>query len=443
MTKEIKTIKCPQCGSPYHTEIAPDSFVCSNCNAKYYLDDNAINININYKNIPNKPTSNIPSEKSKHIGAIIIAVLIGIGILSSILINLINRTRPQHDVASGYSATAKPSEFEWTFSRYSFFESAAKQPVIMVVGIYDAPNSHRDANAQIGFYEMQNGKLIKRENLNIPIRSDSDSVKIVNFDNGDVYCILNKKQLFKLDRQYLKLTEVSPDAYKDIAGMSFGIAQIEEARNEDGFNVLTNDGMKLCFFPAINRAYNYDKHYEAQGGFKNIPANTPIKTAYAFTRVDSIDFSNEKIQLIKYGHRNPDGYPRSPAVFCWSRDYGRSGIFTERDPYKRVLISSYQKKHCRVVSFVDFTPGRLYFDSRVLAYNYEVVLIAFRASAAPDAPASIQALDAHSAKILWTTPIENDAHYENAFISGVGYFLMGNQGLFLDKKGKVMYKFKP
>lgn len=48
MAKQIKTIKCPQCGSVRKTEIKPDYFRCDGCTTEYFLDNDDINVNVRH-----------------------------------------------------------------------------------------------------------------------------------------------------------------------------------------------------------------------------------------------------------------------------------------------------------------------------------------------------------------------------------------------------------
>ena len=48
MTKKIKPIKCPQCGSEKYDEIGEEKFRCRNCGTEFFLDNDDININVNH-----------------------------------------------------------------------------------------------------------------------------------------------------------------------------------------------------------------------------------------------------------------------------------------------------------------------------------------------------------------------------------------------------------
>lgn len=75
MAKEIKVIKCPQCGSTAKTELKPDFYRCNNCHTEYFLDDNDVTINYNHNYNHNLPFNNDNSKKVIKVVAIILGYL--------------------------------------------------------------------------------------------------------------------------------------------------------------------------------------------------------------------------------------------------------------------------------------------------------------------------------------------------------------------------------
>ena len=63
MAKNIKAIKCPNCGSIKKLEIRTDYFRCLNCDTEYFLDDDDINININHSPYQGSSVSAVPKKK--------------------------------------------------------------------------------------------------------------------------------------------------------------------------------------------------------------------------------------------------------------------------------------------------------------------------------------------------------------------------------------------
>ena len=50
MSKQLKVIECPKCGSTQNTEVRPGYYRCKDCNTAYFLDDDDINYNITNDN---------------------------------------------------------------------------------------------------------------------------------------------------------------------------------------------------------------------------------------------------------------------------------------------------------------------------------------------------------------------------------------------------------
>jgi len=440
MATNIKAIKCPQCGSTRQTGIRANYYRCNSCGTEFFID-NENDITVNHKfDVPNH------APQLKTVG-IIVAAVIGSVFLLSILSSLLFSHKTKSNSYGAYtSAPAAPKEktFKWDRTETFCFESANKQTIIVVVGTKDDDSRSDSKNILAGFYDAASGKEITKQELNILTKRFDADIKFRRFETGEIYCIINKKKLLTLDRQYVKIDEMPTD-FKDIPDLESGIAQIEFVSDAygDGFKILTNDGKERYYYPIIRKVYNKDQFYTANKGFATIPAQSPVKTAFTFSR-KSFDYPEEKIQLIKYKYKSAIGYPRDSYGFEWRKDYGGAGIFTDASPYKKRLINDWQMQSARMISFSNFTPGRLYFNSKVLAYNDEVVIIAFRPSAAEDAPYSIQALDANTAQVLWTTPVEDKIYlYDDNSITGSGYYISGNSyDLFVDKNGKIIRKFK-
>ena len=98
-------------------------------------------------------------------------------------------------------------------------------------------------------------------------------------------------------------------------------------------------------------------------------------------------------------------------------------MFTDADPHKKVLITPYGLQKARVLSFNDFTPGRLYFSPGVMYSDAEQVLIRFRPTAADGSAPVAQLLDAKTGAIKFTTPIPEGFDAEQAVRYADGFAL--------------------
>ena len=445
MATKIKAIKCPQCGSTQQTETRPNYFRCNSCGTEYFIDnENDITITHKY-DIPVEQKYGIPNNPPQFKKVIAtIAIACGIILLLSFLPSLLFSHKNKNNTAYNQTKSSKRSKektLKWDYAKNFGFETVNKQSIFVVVGTRQSNDrSSESRNLFAGFYDAVSGKEIKIQELNITLGTRNHfEFAFRRFENGDCYCIINEKKLLKIDRQYINIEEVSPDTYKDIEELNAGIAKIQFAYSGDGdgFRILTNEGKERYYYPLIQKVYTKDQFYKANGGFSTIPPNSPVKTAFVFSRIDS-DYPDEKIQLVKYQYKYSTGYPKDSPNFKWRKDYHNNG--------RKSFINEYGMNDARIVSYTDFTPDRLYFDSKVLAYNEQEVVISFRSSPAEDAPISIQSLDVKTAKILWTTPIDEKIYIydDNSLITNSGYFIGGNiYDLFLDKNGKIVNKFKP
>lgn len=74
MAKNIKAIKCPNCGSIKKNEIKTDYYVCLSCNTEYFLDNDDININI--KHVPHSSSQQSTARVKRIIATILLAFIL-------------------------------------------------------------------------------------------------------------------------------------------------------------------------------------------------------------------------------------------------------------------------------------------------------------------------------------------------------------------------------
>ncbi|GAA4778877.1 hypothetical protein GCM10023231_01850 [Olivibacter ginsenosidimutans] len=409
MAKRIKAIKCPHCGSIENTQLKDDYYRCNSCGTEYFLDNDDVNINYTYRY---EHGQRLAPETKKLIKTI--SIIIGGLFLFFVIINIVgalvgsrSNSKPiETNVSTSYAPTVPKvpeKKYYWYSKSDYFFEDANHKLVYVLVGVRRLlGGASDDGNVLAIFYDVQNKnkELAKSE---LPLKSESLNTRFREFENGDLYFIVDNKRLFKINRNDKLITEITAEKLGEVPELHVGFAKIEFAYESegDGFRILTNEGKQVFYYPITGKVYDKDALYRAQGERASIPKDTPIRTAFKFSD-ESFEYPDEKLQLIQYRYRSPMGYPKNEPHFRWSKDFGGSGIFTERDPYKKVLINSFQQKRARIIDFKDFTPGRLYFSASVLDFNDKYVLISFKPTPAEDETCSVQLLDAKTAAIIWT-----------------------------------------
>ena len=84
MAKQIKVIKCPNCGSIEKSEIKPEHYRCDNCNTEYFLDSDDINVNVRYQNQNNTQVNYLDQSNIRSI-IIIVACIVVVIVFSSLI----------------------------------------------------------------------------------------------------------------------------------------------------------------------------------------------------------------------------------------------------------------------------------------------------------------------------------------------------------------------
>jgi len=430
MAKQIKVIKCPQCGSVKNTLLKPDYYKCNSCATEYFLDSDDVNINHHYPSSPT--TTDTGSPVVKLVSKIFVGLLL-VYLLFTFAFAFFSKS-------SSRLATSAENKDRWNDAEVSFFESN-KKAVFITVGIKESGHSQSPSSVYVGFYDAQSGKNIKMDELGIK-EKDAD-VTYQRFDNGDFYFIVNKKRLYKVDQQSLTAKEVSPDTYNTVPDLQTGFAKIEFYYKGygDAFNLVSNAGKELYYYPAIQKTYTYHEMCKAQNEVQKDPSNTPVITRFKFSTKSS-DYENEKIQLIQYKQKAPVGVPVNRPFFCWTKDYGSYGLHNGDDQPQKTLMQDYYKKTGRVISYKDFTPDRLYFDPTVLDFNDKLVLITYKPTPAENEHYLVQLLNASTAQIIWTLPLELTYQPQDGRITNSGYFVKaGSSNYFIGPNGKIITEY--
>jgi len=406
MAKQIKAIQCPKCGSPQQTEVRPETYRCANCGTEYFLDNDDLNVNIRQLARTQPAWQGIPPAELKRRARW--AVVLGLAVLlGSVAWGLIQSYRQRHDPTVLQADPIMTGHHEldrkrWNTSEERLVAGAKGQPVLVVTGSRGSISAGNVAT--VGVYDARTGA--EQQLLELPGGSEGlvSDVKLQQLSNGTLY-VLHKNAVYQL--------EVTPPSLRDVTGsllagqqaLANGAATIGPGTDhDDALRVFTNDGYTLAFYPLIHRTYTDDERWDAAHGFATLRLGSPTRTAFAFSEA-SMHYPEDPIQLLTYQYRDNVGGPQDRPRFSWEDDYGGSGVFTSADPHVKRLITPQEMDKGRVLSFRNFTPSRRYFYPRLLCFDADDVLLTCQATAAPDSPVLLQALDARTGAINFTTSL--------------------------------------
>ena len=214
---------------------------------------------------------------------------------------------------------------------------------------------------------------------------------------------------------------IAPELTQGFAKVVFYYSQFGDA-----LEVKTNLGESFVYYPIADKIYTEREAYFAP--LETLPA-PQVATHFSFS-LESSDYPNKQLQLIRYRRLEQDGYPCEYPRFQWRSWDGED-----------FLISSTSEKRARLQGYEDLTPGAYYFLPGVLDESEDQILITFKPTAAADAKQMLRCLDAQTGKVLWSySDDENNLHGGSvASRFAGGYVVVNNRSSYvISNEGKLV-----
>lgn len=429
MAKQIKVIKCPQCGSVQKTEIKPEHYRCDNCNAEYILDNDDINVNIKYQN--NAFENYFVDQKVKLVGITIcsIFVVIFLFFLFFVFIDSTSHSnkppvRQPKTVTSSKPTVVYDVEEEKRLreiesqnrvrnikSHYCSLTIAENKPyIIKIVQREYGPIRSSQTKYFFTIHDLLNNKIVQESEIENLKMNKFGQVEwdFRDFTQDKTYFTASKQAAFLLDKKKFTFSNVTSSLLKNFPQYDAGIASIKitSAQGTSGrevFHILTDDGQKIYYFPIYDKAYVDNRDfYMTPKNFARIN-DTSEHTAFSFA-----DLYDQDFKLIKYTFISPDGkdYYTFVSAKVGDERIDDDGKFTDEASAYKILHDYYFDSRYQLLSHKNLTPNRLYFDPKIVYYDDTTLIIKTKTSASPDAHYNYQRLDTDSGKVLWTLPTD-------------------------------------
>lgn len=413
MSKQIKVIQCPKCGSTQKTELKPGYFQCLNCNTEYFLDDDDININYNYKTpapAPQPPPLNL---KTVVIRAVSVAMMIGFAVLAFIFFLTNTNTNNQTNTQQ---ADPNEKEYTWWDNDVEPYVSKDGKPIVVGIGQRDYMGDGHETKSGIyvAFYDVISGKELKSKKLDNLATKSIPKYNFKNFSNGKLYMIVNKTSVYSVNKTAFTIEDVTQTDFKNHPELINGIANIDFLYPDygEGFYFTTNDGKIFYYFPTVDKLYDKQGYENLQRKIQNSPPDASDKIGFAFT--DKPNNPEDKIKLIKYIYKDNNGGPTRPTNLPSDELHS-----------------------------TDFTPGRPYFDPKVLYSDNDYLLIGFKTTAAEDSPTSVQCLKVSNGEIVFTTHFTEDKYLTDGARFKDGFVIKSSfSAIAIAMNGKILNDLK-
>ena len=185
MSKHIKVIKCPLCGSTKVRETRPDYYQCEACSTEFFLDSDDININHRYI----APENNLLNGlNAKHLA--IIGAILGFMIIPFVISTCFSFLSSDDPITFNSTANNEPKiEESFSFKKLVPFVTKDGRAVVAVFGVYSRGDyAKKITENQIRIYDLKKDEPIKTTQL--PIEKLKE-VEGRTFDDGSVNIILN------------------------------------------------------------------------------------------------------------------------------------------------------------------------------------------------------------------------------------------------------------
>ena len=417
MPKHIKTIKCPQCGSTRATQLREDHYRCDSCSTEFYLDSDDITIHHKFETERNTSTA-----KFKRFFLVLLAVTV---FFSLIIIGLITFGRSRE---GSLRIGSDEEKISYSIKELATFTTTVGRPIVVIFGSARPTSSSNvdDAKGFVSFFDGETQKLVKKIEF-LDVKGRIQNMDMRRFGDGAFYIVFNEAHLYRLDPSTLDMTEVHGEDYKR-PELSQGFAKVVFYYSQfgDALKVKTNLGESFVYYPIADKIYTEREAYFAP--LETLPA-PQVATHFSFS-LESSDYPNKQLQLIRYRRLEQDGYPCEYPRFQWRSWDGKEG-----------LIFPYSEKRARLQGYEDLTPGAYYFSPGVLDESEDQILITFKPTAADDAKQMLRCLDAQTGKVLWSySDDENNLHGGSvASRFAGGYVVVNNRSSYvISNEGKLV-----
>jgi hypothetical protein len=435
MAREIKILKCPQCGSKDKTDLKPDVFQCNHCKAIYYLENEDVNINYN----DNRLKTDVPINKTRV--QVVLAIVFAGLLLSSVILYLHLTKSDRGLTAVPTPATVKEKKDEYFsnhLSTHYLAQGLTQKPIIINIEsrtYNDEKIGPTKATNYLIFYDPLDKKVLKEVKLQ-PNKTFTERSELRTFSNNRTY-LITSPEIYEIDAEALELRLVGKQLFSGIAKAQDGPTSVKFSEDGDGFQLVTKEEETIYYFPIINKIYSPAAYEKAAHGFATLLPGAKEITYHQFTESKN-EYSNYKLQLLKIKYIDNGPGPKTfQSFFIWTRSY------VIGEGYRICLVIPDLKDFRRITSYKDLTPGRNYYKPMVVYEDDTTLLISFRVNASDTAPYKLQRLDRSTGAVIWTTPLAHGDDVKKLYRYKNGYYGFTNQSIDLfDLDGTSMDSFK-
>lgn len=444
MSIQIKSLVCPQCGSSGSSKLTgtPNLYACKNCKAEFVLSDS---------NAPKEVRvvhSMEPGQFAK-LRNFKLALAVGAGLFMLVLLLPL--------VLNLWKKAAPPALDIGRLEESTVY--AAEGGKLGFVRVLETGNQQKDLY-RIFVTDLSSGKkLAETQDIEFQRNTRSRHPRIEHFSDGNVYLILNGRQLLRLDPAGARFVSLDNELVNRFPQqLSAGVAKIEfTPRNRpDSFEVTSNTGEEY------NVYWLTGEILPARGAYQHFIdrpfasyAATQKRVDFATLRSDKDNSSSDPGMLVAYEQKvRPGEYLNLPDLNLYNT--ANSGILSMPERYTLLTpewaFDARSVKEKGLVSLKIVPPGQKRFRGEILAENATRILLAYNATPVTEQGRVLQLLDATSYEVVWSRPMDQvpqitrNGTYVRADPIPSGFYIKSDQStpsLLIDNNGNTAHDFRP
>ena len=255
-----------------------------------------------------------------------------------------------------------------------------------------------------------------------PNDSFTNNIELRTFSNQRSY-LISSQEIYEFDAATLELKLLNKEIFADLPKLQNGLKSLKFTPDGDGLELVTSEEELIYYFPIINQSYTAAGYEKAAHGFATLLPGAKKTTYHHFTQSKN-EYSGYKLQLLKITYLDNGAGPKTfQKFFQWTKSY------VVGQGYVICMVIPDLKEYRRITDFKDLTPGRNYYEPRVVYEDEKALLIRFKANATNDAPYKLQRLNSNTGEVIWTAPLPHGEDIKKLYRYKNGYYAFTANGL--------------
>lgn len=374
----VRPLSCPHCGGKEFSFPDKGRCRCLSCNSLFLLDE------------PPRPAPTRPSGGSRT--ARRLAVLCVLLLLLAGLLHVLSPGRaPQPSPRPARQRVAAAPAVTYELQQLALAADPARDGAPLVLRVRGSLGKKGPAGYVADCYDPRTQAWSEEaQRLQNAVGKNTREIRFQAMSDGSLFLVLDKSRLFFFDFAARQWVDARPllERQPRLAG---AVVQIETgyANEGDALRVMTADGTRRYFYPGVDLAPTYDELTRMVAGYRHPQA----ERRHGFTFARKGAGASGPQQLIRYTFLDNKTGPR---LFGGYLEWDGEGQARHIKRHEHI----FRQAHLEGTTF--FTPDRLYYRASVAWADKEDLIIRFRPTPHPDAPALLQCLDPESAAVRWT-----------------------------------------